>query len=201
MKDLVCLAADKNIEAALRGLLARPQALGVRDVDCDVFVHPGHDPACYHKAEEFLRAHTSSYAHALVLFDRAWEGGGEHSAERMEADVRARLPGKEWAEVVVIDPELEVWVWSDSPHVEGCLGWAGRDPALRAWLAAQGLWPHDAAKPPDPKLAVERALYVARKPRSSAIYRELARSVSVERCADASFARLRACLRRWFAAA
>lgn len=30
MKDLVCLVADKNIEAAMAGLLARPRALGIR---------------------------------------------------------------------------------------------------------------------------------------------------------------------------
>jgi hypothetical protein len=45
---------------------------------------------------------------------------------------------------------------------------------------------------------VERALYEVRIPRSSKIYGKLASRVSVERCTDASFARFRDVLRRWF---
>ena len=32
LKDLVVLTADKNIEGALRGLLSRPQSLGIREI-------------------------------------------------------------------------------------------------------------------------------------------------------------------------
>lgn len=32
LKDLVVLTADKNIEGALRGLLSRPQSLGLREI-------------------------------------------------------------------------------------------------------------------------------------------------------------------------
>src|SRR6266542_2862642 len=113
MKDLVCLAADKNIEAAVRGLLARPEALDIRDVTYDVFVHPRRDPGCYHEAHVFLRAFRRDYAHALVVFDRAWEGAPAQEAALLEGAVRERLGTDDWADVVVIDPELEVWVWSD----------------------------------------------------------------------------------------
>ena len=34
-KDLVVLVADKNIEAVVSGLLARPEALGIRPVNYD----------------------------------------------------------------------------------------------------------------------------------------------------------------------
>ena len=46
MKDLVILAADKDMEHAPSGLLARPRALGIRPIAFDVFVHPEHDPGC-----------------------------------------------------------------------------------------------------------------------------------------------------------
>ena len=44
-KDLVVLAADKDIEQALRGLFARPEALDIRLVEADVRIHPQHDGA------------------------------------------------------------------------------------------------------------------------------------------------------------
>jgi hypothetical protein len=56
MKDLVILAADKDMEFALRGLLARPEALGMRPVDLDLFVEPDHDPGCALRGVEFLDA-------------------------------------------------------------------------------------------------------------------------------------------------
>lgn len=198
MKDLLCLAADKNIEAALRGLLGRPAAIGLRAVSFEVQVHPRRDPGCFHEAHEFLRPFRESYRHALVVFDRDWEGVPAQAATALEDAVRARLGGDGWADVVVIDPELEVWVWSDSPHVDDCLGWRERNPNLRSWLAQRDLWPAGSAKPRDPKLAVEQALAAVKLPRSSAVYGNLAGRVSVERCTDASFTRLRARLHAWF---
>ena len=35
-KDLVVLAADKDMEYALKGLLSRPQALGIRKIEVDI---------------------------------------------------------------------------------------------------------------------------------------------------------------------
>lgn len=198
MKDLLCLAADNNIEAALRGLLARPEAFGMRAVKVDVLVHPRRDPGCYHEAHELLRPFRESYHHALVVFDQAWEGARAQDPLVLEGDVRRRLGGDGWADVVVIDPEIEVWVWSDSPHVDNVLGWRDRNPDLRTWLRSQALWTEGRPKPDDPKVAVERALRAVRIPRSSAIYGNLARRVSVERCTDGSFARFRERLRTWF---
>ena len=54
MKDLVILAADKDREFALKGLLARPEALNIRPIDARVWVHPEHDPACARHGTEFL---------------------------------------------------------------------------------------------------------------------------------------------------
>ncbi len=54
MNDLVILAADKDQEFALKGLLARPEALNNRLVEEQVWVHPEHDPACALRGTEFL---------------------------------------------------------------------------------------------------------------------------------------------------
>jgi hypothetical protein len=199
--DLAVLIADKNMEGAFRGLLSRPQSLGLRDISCKFYVHPERDPGCLLRGHDFLRPFTQRYAHGLVVFDR--EGSGQDAAERsfLEQEVERRLSSAGWgdrAAAVVIDPELEVWVWNDSPHVATTLGWDTEKPPLKDWLRQRGWLPEGEGKPTQPKRAVEEALRVARKPRSSSIYYQLAQKVSFDRCIDPSFLRLRQILSRWF---
>jgi hypothetical protein len=200
-KDLILLAADKNIEASLKGLLSRFQALGLRRITFDPYVHPERDPGCLLRSHDFLRPFVGLYEHALVLLDRA--GCGRDAAERsiLESQIEERLGQVGWkdrAAAVVISPELESWVWSDSPHVERALGWDRGPAPLRSWLQEKGLLEAGAAKPAQPKEAVELALKTVRTPRSSSIYLELARSVSTDRCTDPAFLKLKRCLREWF---
>lgn len=70
--------------------------------------------------------------------------------------------------------ELEIWVWSDSPHVAAVLGWAGRQPDLMTWLINKGMFDPQKTKPDRPKEAMVLALREARKSRSSAIFLQLA---------------------------
>ena len=200
MKDLIILCPDVKIAAALDGLLGRPAALRIRKIDYEIKVHSGRDPGCYHFAEQFLRSFRSDFGHALVVFDRAWEGAPSNNASELTDQVEQNLQVS-WtssAAVVVIDPELEVWVFSDSPHVPQTLGWAAGPAEFKAWLVGHGLWGRDAGKPADPKAAVELVAKKVRQPWTAAVCQELAERVSVDRCADASFARLRAILSRWF---
>lgn len=198
--DLFVLTAGKDTEFALRGLLSRPRALGVRPIEPVKFVtHPRRDPAVYRDSHGFLRPFINQAKHALVVFDR--EGSGEKSRDRvqMEMSVQAQLDSNGWSgrsAVVVIDPELESWVWSDSPAVDSVLGWPCGGRALRPWLTEKGLL--SGTKPSRPKEAVEAALRHSRTIRSSALYRSLAQQVSFERCTDPAFLRLRSVLSEWF---
>jgi hypothetical protein len=200
-KDLAFLVADKNMEGALRGLLSRPQSLGLREISYDLYVHPERDPGCLLRSHQFLRPFVHSYSHSLVLFDR--DGCGQESLDRaaLEQQVEARLFGAGWGEraaAVVIDPELEAWVWNDSPHVAMALGWEAGESSLKEWLRGKGWLPDGRTKPTQPKAAVEEALRVSRRPRSSSVYLQLAQRVSFDRCVDASFLKLRHVLSRWF---
>ena len=197
MKDLLCAVADKNMEAAVAALLKRPEAIGIRTVSFDIFVHPRRDPGLFREGVEILRQVRQSYLHALILLDASWDGAPADIQTRLDRELHGADFSK-WARAIVIVPELEVWVWSDSPHVERILGWSGRSPGLRGWLEQQRLWTGGSPKPADPKKAVEAALCQAGKPRSSAIYRALASEVSLERCHDPAFRRLRQTLREWF---
>ena len=199
--DLAVLVPDKNLEAAVAGILSRPEALQIKSVAFKIFVHMERDPGCYHRGHDFLRALVRQAAHALLIFDRA--GCGQENKDRtaLEKEVSDRLRTAGWAdrsECIVIDPELEVWVWSDSPHVPRSLGWDGNLENLRTWLANERLWSEGSAKPSDPKTAVERTLRKTRKPRSSSLYLELAKQVSLQRCSDDAFLKLRKTLRGWF---
>ena len=201
MKDLVILVADKNMEYTARGLLGRPQALEIEPVEWDLFVHPRRDPGCLNEAHDFLRPFSHDYRFAMVLFDHHGSGQEGRPAAELVARVQRNLARNGWADrarVVVLDPELEVWVWSNSPSVDECLGWAGHRPPLREWLSANGHWPDGATKPPDPKGAMEAALRHARKPRSSAIYLNLASRVSLRGCADPAFHCFVHTLQEWF---
>ena len=200
MKDLVVLCADKKIENTMEGLLSRPEALRTRQISYEIKVHSGRDPGCFHHGHNFLRPLRSQYGHALVVFDSDWSGAPSQSAEALEqaADARLRTDWGEKGASVVISPELEAWVWSDSPHVASELGWPSRLGNLRQWLEEKGLWDAGSAKPADPKKAVQAATREARTPWTSAICKSLASKVSVERCSDRSFQKLRSILENWF---
>ncbi|HNU45434.1 MAG TPA: hypothetical protein PKH26_09085 [Phycisphaerae bacterium] len=200
--DLVVLAADHDMSRTLEELLrSRWRSLHIRPPRFIVLVHPEHDPGCFRHAPQVLRLYLGRARHALVLFDHDGCGQEDRSAAELEADVRRRLQRGGWgdrAAAIVIVPELENWVWSDSPQVARALGWENHAPALRSWLQEGGLWPTGALKPAAPKDAMERALREVKKRWSSALFAQLAQTVALGRCTDPAFARLKQILSGWF---
>ena len=201
MNDLVVLVADKDMKFGVSALLSRSHTLGLRRIESDVYVHPEHDSSCLLRPHEFLRSFLRRYSNALVMLDREGCGQEHLSRERLELQVESRLAANGWngrAAAIIIDPELEVWVWSDSPHVDVVLGWGARDPDLRAWLVARGYTNQRGEKPRRPKEAVREALRFVHKPPSSSLFSQLATIVSFGRCSDPAFAKFKATLRNWF---
>lgn len=203
-KDLVVLVADADCEQVVRSLLQRWKSLGIRRISASVRRHPRHDPGCRIGASQYLRPFLTSHKHALVIFDR--DGCGDERRRAVIQDaVSADLAANGWQDrsaVIVIDPELEIWLWSDSPHVATALGWGANQPGLRRFLASRANWPEDLPKPPDPKRAAEVAIggaRVRRRPRRSAAwFGAIAEKVSVSHCRDEAFVEMRGTLRRWF---
>ena len=92
----------------------------------------------------------------------------------------------------------KTWVWTDSAHLEKALGWHHRPAGqLRTWLKENGYLDSE-PKPTRPKEALGAALREVKKPFSAAIFRSLAECVSLDRCSDAAFLKLRDTLRAWF---
>jgi hypothetical protein len=203
VKDLVVLVADKDTQFTLQGLFSRNKSLNIRDISqsYDIFVHIQRDPGCYNQCVDFLRPFTKEYEHALVVFDHEGSGQEKRTREEIEIELEQKLKGSGWQEraaVIILQPELEIWVWGDSPQIEKFLGWESVNPNLRTWLIQKNLLQESELKPNRPKEAMEESLRQVRKPRSSAIYQELAKNVSFKNCIDNSFQKFKQVLQNWF---
>jgi hypothetical protein len=199
-RDLIILVADRNMEAFVTGILKRPKSLNIQPVTFDIRRHPEQDSGCRTGGVEFLSPFKNQYRHAILMFDREGSGAKIKSTEVIELELEKALED-EWGTrgaVIVIDPELENWVWSNSPQVEQVLGWSGRVPPLQVWLKQKDFLQPKAVKPPRPKEALEKALWLVRKPRSSAIYQLLAERVSLSQCTDRAFGKFKGIMERWF---
>lgn len=164
---------------------------------------PARDNGCRTASHELLRPLASQYRYALVLFDR--EGSGRDATERdeLERQVEGRLEANGWAGrcgALVLDPELEIWVWTDSSELDQVIGWAGRQPPVRDWLRAQGFTLNADGKPDRPKEALREALRHVRKQPSASLFAALAAKAGLSRCTDPAFLKLKATLQRWFPA-
>lgn len=187
------------MRSAVSGLRASRERLGIRPISFDPpYVHNKRDPGIYRLSHEFLRPLQRTATYALVVFDR--DGcGSTQTREDLERQVETRLAQNGWlhrSAVIVIDPELENWVWNDSPHVAAALGW--QHDQLHRWLTEGGYCQAGALKPSNPKECVEEALRLKGIPRSSAIYFNIARQVSFDRCTDPAFIKLRETFAAWF---
>lgn len=201
-KDLIVVVADADAEMAVRTLLNRREALGLQPITFEVRRHVQRDPGCRTAAHSFLKPEIDRYRYALVLFD--WEGAGAEDKDPADIErfVETSLSESGWTDrcaAIVIKPELEMWVWSDSPHVPTVLGWKNRQPSVCDWLKANTtFWPVNTEKPDRPKEALEAILRAVRKSSSPAMFEALAERVSVRRCTDRAFVKFKAILAQWF---
>ena len=189
------------MEHALRGILKRPEALGIRPIEKDILVHPEHDPACARRGIGFLNMFSEQYRHSLLMFDHEGSGLESNSSTELQESLNTEFTHSVWgdrAKAIVLSPELEVWIWSDSPHVGDVAGWRDRSPGLRSWLVEKGWLETENAKPDRPKEAFDAALKEASVPRSASLYEQIASKVSLRRCQDASFLRFKTVLQAWF---
>ncbi|AEJ61528.1 hypothetical protein Spith_1263 [Spirochaeta thermophila DSM 6578] len=198
--DLVVLVADKDMEVAIRRLLqCRADSLKIRgNITFAVHTHPQRDPGVLNDGVNFLRNFVGKCSHALVLFDREGCGREHLSAERLEEEMEAQLHRNGWSResvsVIVLDPELEIWVWSGSSHVSKVIGLSEQElDSLLKEVPCNAL-----KKPLRPKEALKEALRRSTRPFSSSIFDSLAKDVSLTKCQDRAFKKFKATLRRWF---
>jgi hypothetical protein len=192
MKDLIILVADKNAQFCLRGGLARHQSIGIRPIEIEFRVHPERDGGARKNGVSLLAIERGRFANAVLMFDFEGSGASHADALSLEEDLDRELV-KTWgatAKAIVLDPEVDSWVWGSDNSLAQSLNWAEPLP-IRRWIEDQGFKLDANGKPVRPKEAIESVLRKQRMPRSSAIYEKITSNVSISRCVDPAALRLR----------
>jgi hypothetical protein len=192
MRDIMFLLADGGMEQVLRGFLSRDQfhrSLGGFELDpaLDVVVPPTKDPGVYGTAHELLRPYERTHQRAIVIVDADWKGtpGAPAMREHISQCMTAR-----WQDfgVIVIDPELEAWIMSETPHLASIF----RCPQNYLQILQQAdWWPSGPPKPPRPKEALEHLKRHYELRVVNADFGKLAAVTSVRQCQDPAFNQLR----------
>lgn len=197
--DLFVLAADKNMEYALRGALARNQSIGIRPIDFNIIVHAGRDGGVRTTGSDILALEKDNYEACMLIFDFEGSGSSEVSAIDLETklDVKLRERIGEKSKAIVVDPECDIWMWGSDNLLAEIFEWP-LDIRIRPWLCSRGFEFDENNKPMRPKEALEELVTVHRKPRSSALYQRVTSRVSLRRCVDPAYLRLRETLQTWF---
>lgn len=209
MRDLVVFVADLTMEKAIEAFLTRPDFhrahnLNVRpfafDPGMDLIRIPGNDAGVFTKGHEWVREFGGGHRHAVLVFDR--EYGTDADAAVLRDDLCARVCATGWDAdrfcVVVIDPELEAWIWQRNQRVATPLKFESV-PAMVAAVRAAGLeWTDEQPKPRRPKEALQAVLRQRGLGWSAAIHRSITASVSLVGCQDPAFIQLRSALQAWF---
>lgn len=201
MQDLVVLVADKNMQFALQGALARPQALGVRPFSFEFRSHMGRDGGVRTTGADVLAREVTRFQHALMLLDFEGCGQEEDAPLAIEAQLDQQLR-KVWnanAKAIVISPEVDAWLWGNDAVLRDALHWP-QDGTIRDWLRGKGFVFNADEKPLRPKEALDAMRPVHKQARSSAMYERVTKRISLQNCTDAAFIRLRTQLQAWFPA-
>ncbi len=203
LKNLIIVVADSEMEFVTHSLLEqRHQSLGIQPITFDIKRHIHRDAGCLTDCHNYLREDIRYYHYSMVLFDKEGCGREQYSSTEIEREVEGRLSKNGWNDrcaAIVIDPELEAWVWSDSSEVDKVFGWKDRTPPLREWIKSKTpYWPAENLKPERPKEALQSAMKAVRQPFSSRLFADLAQTVSLERCIDPSFQKFKNILKKWF---
>jgi len=202
MKDLIILVADVSMRSGIESLLNRKESFGIRQISYDIRVHPERDPGIYKRSADFLRIFLNQYSYALVFLDQEWNEDEIISSDKIICKIKDNLEKSGWidrSEIIVFEPEFDIWVWAESPHTAKALGWDSYS-ELSKWLISKGFWEEGTSKPIRPKEALEMVLKNTGIPLSSSIYENIASKVSLRKCEDASFRKFKEILQKWFPA-
>ena len=163
-RPCVFLVADGTMEQMLKSFLSHGSLegrLGCQTFDFvsqDVVVdvkNGNTDGGIHRRAHALLHPFLRSHQNAVVMLDKNF--GGRLPAAVVREEIRNNLLHNGWSaecvEVIVIDPELEVWLWQrGNPHIAREFRYNG-SVSLEEFLEAEGLWPSATLKPAKPKEA------------------------------------------------
>ncbi|ROM87185.1 MULTISPECIES: methylation-associated defense system protein MAD4 [Pseudomonas] len=208
-RDCVFFVADKTMRETFLGFLSREDrneqlSCGNFSFDPaeDLFFAAGqNDSGLNKRADSLLSAFLHSHKKAVVVLDCDWDGSPGQGA--IIQNITTQLHESGWAlgdiVVIAIEPELEQWIWQDSPVLADELRIAAPD-GLKVALGERGLWPQNVAKPPSPKELFIQLRRENNVKLSSSVFKRIAANVPIAACQDSEFLRLVSQLQLWFPA-
>jgi hypothetical protein len=142
-----------------------------------------------------------AHLHSRVLLVFDYEGCGDTSSPIAIADTLRLKLRRHWgtrADVVVVEPELEGWIWRARSQIQTELGLSPAE--LVNLLKIGGFAADSSQKPVPPKDALEHVLRSTNRPFSSDFHARVARSASLRTagCGSPSFVQFVQTLQRWF---
>ena len=203
--DCAFLLADIQMEQTFKGFFGKEKfhlSLKTRPFTYKIIRDSqGKDPGVYKKGHELLQPLYGECQHAIAVLDNEWEGSP--GPEVIQRNMKKKLVQNGWreenVEIIVIEPELEVWLWQDAPYMADVLHFNHQPhDSLRQWLEARGFWHSADSKPARPKEAFEAIQRATKRPFSGATCGTIAQKISIRRCEDTAFCLLRDTLQRWF---
>lgn len=214
MKPLVFHLADGAMVEGLKAFFRRDNwhhAIGCARVEIDpdserdFLKIPGrNDQAVWKSAHAYLAPFRDAYERAVIVLDEHFDPSP--GAEQLRGDIAASMIASGWTkdrfEVIVVEPMLEAWLWTDSDHVAAAFGMDNYT-SLRARLIQENLWETGQPKPraTELKRACSRACALGGSKSSRATFANVFRVVSsraLNRCIEPGFNLLREALRTWF---
>ncbi len=209
MRDVIFHLADGQMRACFEAFFSREKfnmSLACREFDVDVqkdiLQVPGQtDPGLYDNAHENLELFKSQYNHAMIVLDRQWNDSSKTPSD-IEQHITANMQRAGWTrerfEVVVIDPELETWLFQEKDIFLNAFRYHDGARALRDQLDETGHWPKGQAKPTDPKATIGRALHLGKSASPTVLFSKVCSRISVKDCQDTAFLKFKRTLRCWF---
>jgi hypothetical protein len=202
-KDLIILSADRTAQGMIASLLQRfPQVLGIPAFSWKVIVHDLRDPGCYSFGIEELSDYASEYEHCILIFDHEGCGAEHKSPSEIEAELERKLTNGLWPNrnaVIVIEPELENWVWTNSIHTSAAIGWGNDREGLQSWLIAHKWLAPDETKPKRPKEAMQASYkFKLNSPIPATTFQSIAAKASFKSCTSPSFLKFKSTITTWF---
>lgn len=212
MRDIIFHIADQHMEAGFRAFFARDNwhhVLGCSrfeidpESERDIFRRGGYtDGGIWKHAHNNLMLFKEDYRHAVIVLDADFEP--HPGVEKLREDITNNMLGAGWAEgsfcVVVIDKELEAWLWAPNVNVAKAFGHNDFD-QMRAALAQKNLWDEGAPKPNDLKAARDLAARLGGKRTGGPIFRGVFEGISkraCDLCQENGFITMRNALQTWF---
>jgi len=146
-----------------------------------------------------LAIERNRFNHGLLMLDYEGSGANTTCARELETqlDERLRRTWGDSAKAIVLTPEVDVWMWGTENSLRELFGWNG-PVGIRDWLIQENFILDTHGKPTRPKEALEAICRRQNVPRSASLYEQIAHKISMARCRDAAFQRLRMQLQTWF---